>query len=173
MEKLNHWLTLISNVTILIGLILVAVEINDNTRAVRSQEVGALHEMSLTRQSVLLSENVNQAYTKSLLSPGELTFEEMSLLINYIAMTLNNLERSYMAYTNGIITEEDWNDQLYTVPIYLGTEFGQTLWVQLKNDYSNLPDFVDALENALANSPVVPDDEFYIELHERLQESFN
>ncbi len=51
-EKLNPWLNFIGNLAILFGLIAVAIEIRDNSAAVRAQELGAITDLNIERKEV-------------------------------------------------------------------------------------------------------------------------
>lgn len=65
-DKLNPWLSLVGNIAILLGLMAVAIEIRDNSVAVRSQELGALRELNQDRYLAMLSPDFLSLYVKSL-----------------------------------------------------------------------------------------------------------
>ena len=84
-ERVNAWLGLFGNIAILVGLIALAIEINDNTVAVRAQELGAQREQGHERQLAMLDEDVRTFYVKSLYNPAELTLEELQGMTAYLS----------------------------------------------------------------------------------------
>lgn len=164
LEKLNTWLTFVGHIAILLGLIALAVEIRHNTSAVRAQELGDLQNQEQERRVLMLSTDLPRTYLKSLKSPSELNLEEIYIVNAYMSYRLDQLRRYYRAYQDGIINKEDWESEAFNVPIYLDTPIGRLVWGHLKKDYSKESRFVAAVEAALANGVVVPDDIYYRDL---------
>ncbi len=61
----------------------VAIEIRDNSVAVRSQELGALRELNQNRYLAMLSPDFLSLYVKSLQNMAEMTAEELWVMANY------------------------------------------------------------------------------------------
>ena len=97
LDSVNKWLMLAANVGVITGIYFLAIEVNDNTRNVRSQEKGALDQMELDRQIAVMDPYFSEVYAKALFAPGELAREETIFLTHYIGMRLNNAERAYEA----------------------------------------------------------------------------
>jgi hypothetical protein len=167
LERVNGLLSFLGNIAILLGLIALAVEINDNTAAVRAQELGALADQDRERQLAMLDPDVRAFYVKSLYSPEELTLDELMGMTSYLSYRVGVLGRTHQAYLDGIVRPADWEVRLLDVPIFLGSPFGQLWWDSAKADYADIPEFVDAIDQAIATSPVVPDDEFLLDLQSR------
>ena len=125
MEQVNAWLGFAGNIAILLGLVAVAIQINDNTAAVRAQELGAIAEQVQQRQHVLLDSDVRALYVKSLVAPAELTLEDLQGMTAYLSIRVGHLRRTYQAWRSGILQPEDWAAHLQTVPVYLATPFGR------------------------------------------------
>ena len=173
LERLNSWLTFLGNIAIVLGLIALAIEISENTTAVRAQELGALQEQIQARQLASLNGDFSQIYAKGLYRPGDLTVSDLLRLVPFLSHWLSNMQRTRQAYLDGVIREVDYQAQLLSAPIWFGTEFGRVVWAQLKADYAHDPDFVAAVDEAIRTSPVVPDDQWYVVLQERLHASLN
>jgi len=171
LERLNRWLTFMGNIAIVLGLIALAIEINENTTAVRAQELGALQEQIQARQLASLNGDFSEVYAKGLYRPGDLSVADLLRLVPFLSHWLSNMQRTRQAYIDGVIREVDYQAQLLSAPIWFGTALGQVVWSQLKADYAHDPDFVAAIDDALRTSPVVPDDEWYVALQTRLHSS--
>jgi len=168
-DKLNTWIGFSGNIAILLGLIALAVEISENTAAVRAQELGAQRQENQDRQLAMLGADTREFYVKSLYNPAELTLVELQGMTAYLSYRVGSLERAYQSYLDGIIRPADWERRLYDIPIYLGTSFGRLWWNLGKNDYTNRPEFVSAVDQAIEAGPVVPDDQFLLQLQARAQ----
>ena len=142
LEKLNAWLTFVGHIAILLGLIALAVEIRHNTSAVRAQELGDLQNQTQERRVLMLSTDLPRTYLKSLTSPSELSLEEIYIVNAYLNYRLDQLRRTYRAYEDGIINQEDWESELINVPIYLGTQVGRLMWGHIKEDFPKGSGFV-------------------------------
>ena len=173
LEKLNGWLTFLGNIAIVLGLVALAIEINENTTAVRAQELGALQEQIQARQLASLSGDFSEVYAKGLYRPDELTVSDLVRLVPFLSHWLSNMQRTRQAYLDGVIREVDYHAQLLSAPIWFGTDLGKIVWTQLKADYAHDPDFVAAIDDALRTSPVVPDDQWYVVLQQRLHGSLD
>ena len=164
LDKMNPWLSFIRNIAILLGLMAVAIEIRDNSVAVRSQELGALRELNQDRYLAMLSPDFVSLYVKSLQNPAEMTAEELWGMANYANVRLSLALRGYRAYQSGIISEADWNAELASVPLSLDTPLGKLLWQNMKADYSESPDFVLAVDNAITTNTIATDDRWLADL---------
>jgi hypothetical protein len=169
LDKLNRWLTFAGNIAIVLGLIALTIEINENTTAVRAQELGALQEQIQARQLASLNGDFSEVYAKGLYKPAELSVSDLLRLVPFLSHWLSNMQRTHHAYVDGVIREVDYQAQLLSAPIWFGTELGQVVWAEIKADYAHDPEFVAAIDEALRTSPVVPDDDWYITLQRRLR----
>lgn len=168
-NKLEAWLSFAGHIAVLLGLVALAIEIRNNTSAVRAQELGELHDQAQERRVLALSTDFPSIYVKSLYSPNELSIEEIYVFASFIHMRLDHLQRHFRAYRDGIITQEDWESELVNVPIYLGGKAGELVWSLAKADFSHDPSFVEHVDRAVRDSDLVPDDKFYLELQKKFQ----
>lgn len=169
LEKINSLLGLAGNFAVLLGLIALAIEINDNTAAMRSQELSSFQERTQSLLASLMGEDIRRIYVKSLTEPEALTLEELRGITAYLSIRISNLERIYTAEASGIIRREDWESEILGAPIYLGSQFGRVFWENIKGDYAHRPEFVEAVDTALTTSPILPDDEYFLDLQNDLR----
>lgn len=158
---------LAGNIAILVGLILLAVEIRDNTSAVRQQERGAKLEREHELLLAAAGDNFGASYVKLLYQPSEATPEEILDVSYLFTIRLTNLAGTYHAFRAGLVTAEDWELEVFIVPLFLNTAIGKVVWDELKPEY--VPDFVDRVDGAMAESPLVPDDEWLMQVQKRLK----
>ncbi|NIO42442.1 MAG: hypothetical protein GTO41_21200 [Burkholderiales bacterium] len=165
-SKVDAWFGLAGNIAILLGLVLLAVEIRDNTSAVRQQERGAKLEREHELLMAAAGNNLGASYVKLLYQTSEATPEEILDVAYLFTIRLTNLAGTYHAFRAGLVTEEDWELEVFIVPAFLNTAIGKVMWDELKAEY--VPDFVDRVDRAIAESPLVPDDEWLMHVQQRL-----
>jgi hypothetical protein len=156
----------LANVGILASLVFLAIEIRGNTVAMRSQEIGSLFEQDQAFLTTTTERDMGALYVKSLYRLEELTMEELQRLTSLLSTRMNILRRINQAYEDGVARREDWEERVNAVPIYLGTPFGRVWWEHIKADYAETPDFVEAVDAALRNSTIVPDDAWLLTLEQ-------
>ena len=162
-------LSLLANAGVIAGIVFLAYEVRQNTEAVRAEELVSRLDADLQRELTMATDPDLQAlYIKSLYNPEELTLEELWGISSFLSYRVENLRRAYLSYQDGVTQQIDWEQRAFIVPIYLGSPFGRAYWEHLKADFANTPLFVQAVEEALATSPVVPDNIWLLELQETL-----
>jgi hypothetical protein len=85
LEKTSHWLMIIGNFGLLIGVVLVIIQINQNSELIREQLDHATWTDDLNLQLALMGENPSAAIATAIENPSTLTVEEMRVLDAYVA----------------------------------------------------------------------------------------
>ena len=169
MERINTWLSLSGNIAILLGLVAVAIEIGGNTAAMRIQVMDNAVAADLDRSLVIAtSPELRDLYVKALFNPSELTLADTWGISAYFGQRTTVIKSKYLRYVDGATTSADWEDTKRQAAYFLGTEFGRKYWSARRADFSNIPQFVATIDAELANTDLVPNDEWLLELHEEL-----
>ncbi len=111
-SKVGYWLQVGANIGILAGLLLVAFEINENSRITRADLTARSYEHANEYVLSLMGENPTRALVKSTTSPAEMTDEELlitSLSVDY----WHNFHQRYQGLVDaGFAAEQDWEAYL-------------------------------------------------------------
>ena len=84
LEKTSHWLMIIGNLGLLIGIALVVVQINQNSQLVREQIFNARWTDNLNLHLAMMGDNPAEAVATAIENPSELTVEETRVLEAYV-----------------------------------------------------------------------------------------
>lgn len=168
LRQVNPWLNLVGNLAILLGLVAVAIEIRNNSAAVRLQALSVLSEQTTQLNLAASEPGFARLYVKSLETPHEMTAQEVWGLTNYMSTRLGRVLWSYDAYRSGVLSEEDWQMEASVTPIWFNTQFGRLAWDSLRSDFLDVPEVMQAIDNALADPKFMANDEFLTGLQERL-----
>jgi len=130
-EKFSSWLQIVGNVGLIAGLVLVAVQINQNTEIARMQ---MLHDSWLASQNMYLTmagENPVPSYVKAINDPTGMTDEDLMTLTFLYAANRNRLGRQEFFWRNGFETfDPRAAAETYTMGDFMGTPFGRA-WFEL------------------------------------------
>ncbi len=97
LEKTSHWLTIVGNLGLLIGVALIIVQINQNSELVRDQLFHTTWTDDMNMHLALMGDNPAAAIAKAIERPTELTVEESKVLEAYITYwSLNEARRLFM-----------------------------------------------------------------------------
>ena len=118
-DKLNDWLTLVANVGVIAGIVFLAIEVRQNSEAVRAQT-----RAQLTDQVVeLLSVNMNDKEYASVLMRGN-QLEELSPVEQWQYNThriawINHWKNMVYQYEMGMYDESEFARQISTVRTHI------------------------------------------------------
>ena len=85
MDGINKWLTLIANIGIVVGLILVAVQLNQAERYADAEQVNAEYAMNLSGVDASFSEALPEAWARARINAPDLTENEATLVFLYLS----------------------------------------------------------------------------------------
>ncbi len=147
-DRANSWIAVIANVGILAGLVLVAIELNQNTKQLSLELMWQVNERMIENNRTLLGDNPTPTYVKSIMNPEELTFEEFQVASAFVLNFLGVWEDRHFLYQAGLLSDEDWkrfidDDISYT----LGNRFAQEFWRTTKHIFE--PELVQYVDEKL------------------------
>lgn len=79
-DRLNRWLSLAANLALLIGLILAALEIRQNSQLTRMQLVNEGNLGANQLYTAIMGENPMDAFSKSVENPEAMTFADFMVV---------------------------------------------------------------------------------------------
>ena len=129
MEKLNRWLTLASNVGMLIGVFIVVYELRQNTAVSAAQaafEVNALLDNSyrVRAQDPRLAKLIEDGHN----DPDALDSLEQTQFSAWLRADMNATETVWFFYKNGLIPEEDFAGYRAAICSRVTTAGGRRYW---------------------------------------------
>lgn len=149
-ERLNAILTLCANLGVLAGLVVLIVELEQNTDHLRLQLLDQINARQSAHNTIFLSENPGTVIEKALLEPESLSFTEFQIMDAYLMNALNGWEDRFFLYQAGLVGEADWKSKIdEEAAWYLGSAFGKTWWQGTAREYFE-PEFSRHVDAAVA-----------------------
>lgn len=139
--------TLFANVGILVGLLLVALELNQNTRQLALTLEWQVNQRIVDNNRDFGVESMREIYAKSVTNPHDLTFAEFQTAAGFVFNFINVWEDRYFMYEHGLISDQDWRNFIDDdIGYTLGNPFARELWSIFKGNYEpELVEYVDTL----------------------------
>ena len=144
-EKINIWLGLVANVSVIAGIALLAVELNQN-----SDMMAAQTRNEITQQIIGIMEQQGEpSYSEALLllEAGEtLSPEQSRILGSVISQTLRHWENVYFQYERGLFSEDEFAGLRAYIKDSIEGPLVQELWQMQKQYYSQaFQEFITSL----------------------------
>ncbi len=111
-EIINKWLTLGASIGILIGLVLVLVEIRQNSDLLRLQFINDDLIAVAQTEDPLLGENVADVLMKAMYRPEDMTYADFRVADAYLVAKIELIHRRYRLGEEGILEEDAWKKDL-------------------------------------------------------------
>ncbi len=158
MGKVNASLTLVANIGVLIGLIVLIVELNQNTDHLRLQVMEQIRAREFTHNMIFLAENPAPVIEKSLTEPENITYTEFRVLDAYLINALSLWEAQFFLYQAGLVDSIDWKTKVeQDASWYFGNKIAKKWW-ENAGKYLFEKEFSDHVDQVLRNTS---DDESY------------
>ncbi len=146
-EKFNRWLTLAANVGVIAGLVLVAIQINQNTQITKVQIANDYFLADMALELAMMGEEPAVSWNKAVYTPDDLTTVDAVILDRYFNYGLVQVLRLQEMDKMGM-APQGWEERVDYLGWHLGNEVGRRWWEQVKNDYSE--DFRAKVDKILA-----------------------
>ncbi len=131
--EISKWLTLLTNLAVLGGLVLVAYELNQNAELARTAFIneGSAFENNLWLG--LMGSAPSEVIERSVACPEKMSYSDFVAMDSYLYTGLNTVYRSYEIAHEGLFTESQWKSEADTyVHWYLGDKFSRAWWENSK-----------------------------------------
>lgn len=148
-DKLGRGLTLAANLGVIAGLILVAVQINQNTRITKAQIANDYFLADMALELAMMGEDPAGSWNRAVYAPDELSSEDAVVLDRYFNYGLVQIHRLQEMDKMGM-AHEGWQERLDYLGWHLGNEVGRRWWASVREDYS--AEFRDKVDEILGRS---------------------
>ena len=128
LDKLNQWLILISNLGVLAGIIILAIEINQNTTVARSSARQAIAEMVSSRPMMAVENEDVARLTVKFFSGEPLTELERLQAMSRWYSTMRDWENIHYQYQSRMLTDDEWRGFRLNLKSLFGLPILQEYW---------------------------------------------
>jgi hypothetical protein len=127
-----NWLQIAGNIGIIAGLILVALQMNQNSDLLATQLIYMESERQLNLETAMMGEDPAAVWAKSMDGSSELTSREQRILDAYLYIQIEQWRAVYHLSESGLI-EEEWKSRIdWDVEYVLNNPHGQKYWQDIR-----------------------------------------
>ena len=171
-SKLNNYLQILANFGIVAGLILVGVQINQNTRIAAADMTNRAYEVAAQYHLTMMGENPMKAVAKAATKPEELTDEELLVLERITAFWIDFDSRGEINVANNLSHRNlaDKYLKIHARTLYGPNPISAAIWQEQKVELGPETHWINVVDNELLNFEHDRDSEFLRKLHSVIQQ---
>ena len=166
--KISEWLQVIGNFGVLAGLILVAVQIQQNTVLVRAELLSNEWDAWISIDASKQSERFASVLAKSIVNPQELNAAEILELDGYLFSYIDQLIRDRELYDLGVFDTPLETQISGSLSDYFGNQFARVWWEETKWKFSL--DIVEIIDREMEKISVTQDIDYIERIKATLSE---
>ena len=125
LQKFSSLVEAVSSVAVVVTLVVLIVEIRQNTEALNAQSRQAL---LVSAQNELLASVDHPDASLAIAKPGPLTPEEIVMLDSWLQATMRSREFAWLQYQSGLIDQEQWDTELSVIRLLLAQRRTRLWW---------------------------------------------
>ena len=156
MDRLNRWLTLLANIGILVGLILVGYEIRQNSALVRAQIVATAFSDQKALMIAQMGDDYPRALAQSVDESDSLTIEDVAVLQSALEAQLIEFRRDALMEEIGVFTGR-WRQDISNLSRPFTTPIGRKFW---DFNYDDKIDWMREVQVAIENTEMTWESEY-------------
>ena len=168
-KSIGYWLQIFSNIGILIGLVLVGLQMKQNSDLLRIQLLYEESDRYTNAERILMGEEPAKVLAKSLTNPTEMTLDERRIVDVYFYTTVEHWFAGYRLNVQGLIEEQDWKHRIRRDAEYIfGNAYGVAWW-KVYSRVTSLPkELIDVVDAEL--SQIEDSNSFALQFDQLIQE---
>ena len=166
--KIGGWLQVIGNFGVLAGLLLVALQIQQNTVLVRAELLSNESDAWISIDASKQSERFASVLAKSIVNPQELNAAEILELDGYLFTYIDQLVRDRELYDLGVFDNPMESQISGSLHDYFGNQFARVWWEETKWKFS--PDIVEIIDREMEKISVTQDIDYIERIKATLSE---
>ena len=170
--ELADWtgiLQLIGTLGLIVGLVLVAVQIHQNSNLVRAELSSIRHDAWIEIDSAKRDENFSCVLSKAIENPDNLSLAEMIEMDGYLLNFLAQLDREYVLFGLKAFFSDPDKTVRENVELYMGNQFAQSWWIEQKSDELWSKQMIEAIDTEIRKVPPTRDRDFYQRIKSRIK----
>lgn len=151
LEKLNRWLQVTANIGIVLGLLLVGVQLKQNSDLSKTQLLYEESQRAIELETEVVGENAAEVWAKSLTDARSLTLPEQRIMEAILWSFVEQLRASHMLADLGLLDDDEWRARVDSdAGFYLGNPYGRAWWENFGVGSTTLaPELVEAVNARL------------------------
>ena len=147
--KLSNWLQITANIGIVVGLLLVGVQLKQNSDLLKTQLLYEESRRAVDLETLVVGENGADVWTKSIADAKNMSLPEQRIMEALLWSFSEQLRSTRMLAELGLLEDEEWRLRVSAESaFYLANDYGKAWWINYSDGNTSLPDDLTAAVNA-------------------------
>ena len=148
--KMTDWLQISANIGIVVGLVLVGVQLQQNSDLLKTQLMYEESYRATELETQVVGENAAAVWSKSITDAKSMSLTEQRIIEAMLWSFVEQLRGTRMLAELGLLEDADWRARVDSdAAFYLANEYGMAWWTNFSaDDSTTLPDDLRAAINA-------------------------
>ena len=140
-SKLANWLQITANVGIVVGLLLVGVQLKQNSDLLKTQLLYEESRRAVDLETLVVGENGAEVWANSISDAKNLSLPEQRIMEALLWSFVEQLRSTRLLAELGLLEEEEWRLRVKSESaFFLANEYGRAWWTNYSSGNSSLPD---------------------------------
>lgn len=151
-NKLSNWLQIAANTGIIAGLLLVGLQLKQNSDLLKTQMLYDESRRLVDLETKVVGENGAEVWAKSITEPENLNLAEKRIIEALLWSYVEQLRSTRVLGELGLLDDDEWRTRVRSdTGFFLGNRYARAWWANFKEDNTVLaPDLIDEIDRRLA-----------------------
>lgn len=139
-SKLSDWLQIAANTGIIAGLLLVGLQLKQNSDLLKTQLLYEESSRLVDLETQVVGETGAEVWAKSISDPENLNLAEQRIMEALLWSYVEQLRSTRLLGELGLLEDAEWKARVRSdTGFYLGNKYGRAWWANFKEGNSVLP----------------------------------
>ena len=150
--KMSNWLQIAANIGIVVGLLLVGVQLKQNSDLLKTQLLYEESRRAFDLETLVVCENAAEVWAKSISDAKNMSLPEQRIMEALLWSFVEQLRSTRLLAELGLLEDEEWRLRVKSeTAFFLGNDYGRAWWANYGGDNSALPaDLITAINMRLS-----------------------
>lgn len=140
-SKLSNWLQIAANVGIVVGLLLVGVQLKQNSDLLKTQMLYDESRRAVDLETLVVGENGAEVWAKSISDAKNMSLHEQRIMEALLWSFSEQLRSTRLLAELGLLEDEEWRLRVHSeTAFYLANDYGKAWWINYSIGNNALPD---------------------------------
>jgi hypothetical protein len=151
-SKLSDWLQIAANTGIIAGLLLVGLQLKQNSDLLKTQMLYDESRRLVDLETKVIGENGAEVWAKSITEPENLNLAEKRIMEALLWSYVEQLRSTRVLAQLGLLDDDEWKARVRSdTAFFLGNRYARAWWANFKEDNTVLaPDLIEEIDHRLS-----------------------
>ena len=157
--NLGQAVSVLANMGVLAGLLLVAIQISQSTEIAKAQLENDYYLADMQLELAMMGDSPAESWVKAVYTPDEIDAHDAAVLDRFFNFGLIQAKRLHQMQQLGLAEDEVLAEQVRYLEWHLGNETGRRWWAHYKSDDPD-DEIVQLVDQAMATADYTQNKEF-------------